>query len=139
MTSHNHDVLMAINSRIINGRSGGAKQLNADYRALVRARNEILKLREELAVLKKMMSPAINPNPKAEPWYPPKPDGYGPWIERKDGDPIPDATEVIGLTNTQRSRKCGAFRAPSGGFWWNSAAKGGRGNEYICAYAIKET
>jgi len=48
MTTHNHDVLMAINSRIINGRTGGAAQLNADYRALVRARDEILKLREKL-------------------------------------------------------------------------------------------
>jgi hypothetical protein len=48
---HNHDVLMAINSRIINGRTGGAKQLNADYKALVRARDEILKLRKELEKL----------------------------------------------------------------------------------------
>ena len=48
MTTHNHDVLMAINSRIINGRTGGATQLNADYRALVRARNEILSLRSKL-------------------------------------------------------------------------------------------
>ncbi len=49
MTTHNHDVLMAISSRIINGRSSGAKQLNADYRALVKARDEIIKLREKLA------------------------------------------------------------------------------------------
>jgi hypothetical protein len=49
MTTHNHDVLMAISSRIINGRKNGAKQLNADYRALVKARDEILKLREKLA------------------------------------------------------------------------------------------
>jgi len=48
MTTHNHDVLMAISSRIINGRKNGAKQLNADYRALVKARDEILKLREKL-------------------------------------------------------------------------------------------
>jgi hypothetical protein len=46
MTTHNHDILMAINSRIINGRSGGAKQLNADYKALVKARDEIIKMRE---------------------------------------------------------------------------------------------
>jgi hypothetical protein len=79
------------------------------------------------------------PAPKAEPWYPPKPDSYGPWIERKDGDPIPNAPEVIGLTNAQRSHKWAATQAPSGVFWWNSAAKGGRGNHYICAYAIKES
>jgi hypothetical protein len=46
MTTHNHDILMAINSRIINGRSGGAKQLNADYKALVKARDEIIKMRK---------------------------------------------------------------------------------------------
>lgn len=52
MTTHNHDVLLTINSRIINGRTGGAPQLNADYRALVKARNEILILRKQLEAAK---------------------------------------------------------------------------------------
>lgn len=52
MTTHNHDPLIAIESRIINGNKGGAKQLAKDYRALQKARTEILRLREEVAFLK---------------------------------------------------------------------------------------
>ena len=62
MTTHNHDVLMAINSRIINGRSGGAKQLNADYKALIKARDEILKLRKELEKFKSITVENENAN-----------------------------------------------------------------------------
>lgn len=61
MTTHNHDVLLAIDPRIINGRSGGAKQLNADYKALLKARDEILKLREALAAQPAQQEPvALN-------------------------------------------------------------------------------
>jgi hypothetical protein len=51
MTTHNHDPLMVIESRIINGHKGGSKQLAKDYRALQKARTEILRLREKVAFL----------------------------------------------------------------------------------------
>ena len=71
MTTHNHDVLMAINSRIINGRSGGAKQLNADYKALVKARDEIIKIRKALAEppAQPTVPDALTPADKESPEY----------------------------------------------------------------------
>jgi ATPase subunit of ABC transporter with duplicated ATPase domains len=66
MTTHNHDILMAINSRIINGRSGGAKQLNADYKALVKARDEIIKMRK--AQLQNARSTEAQPEQEPVAW-----------------------------------------------------------------------
>lgn len=51
MTTHNHDPLMVIESRIINGKTSGSKQLARDYRALQKARAEILRLREKITFL----------------------------------------------------------------------------------------
>jgi len=78
MTTHNHDVLIAINSRIINGRSSDAKQLNADYRALVKARDEIIKLREKLAA----PPVPVKTYHDGKPW----PVAPKPWVELTDAE-----------------------------------------------------
>ena len=75
---------------------------------------------------------------KSGPWYPEKPEGYGPWIERKNGDkniPGPYA-EVFALSDYCREFKmCGA-KGKSRIFTWNCSLEDPNSN-YICAYCVK--
>lgn len=70
------------------------------------------------------------------PWYPPQPEGFGPWIEYKEGDKGPCVNdEVCCLLFRHRYNK--KFRVSSrlANSWsWNQ-----EGDEAIVAYCVRET
>jgi hypothetical protein len=78
-----------------------------------------------------------------KPWYPVRPEGFGPWIERDYGEPLPENlkahTEIYGLSTWSRERNGFGSHGRIEEFLFDDiGTKPGTIDNFICAYAIKE-
>jgi hypothetical protein len=78
-----------------------------------------------------------------KPWYPVKPEGFGPWIERAYGESLPQdlsgEVEIFALSDWNRKRKSMGSRGPVGDFSFDDiGTEPNTVDNFICAYAIEE-